>query len=54
MLTRYRWPLLILAFLFVLWGAYAVRQKTGGNGPDPTTRVITPIAPPRMNPRGAN
>ena len=46
MLTRFRWPLLILALLFVLGGGYAVELKTGGGASDPRSKVITPLEPP--------
>ncbi|MEO9129616.1 MAG: hypothetical protein ABI240_00255 [Sphingomonas sp.] len=52
MLTRFRWPLLILSSLFVLGGAYAVERKTGGATTELRTKVITPLQPPRPTQRG--
>lgn len=51
---RYRWALLTLALLFVLAGGYAVNLRTGNDAPDPRTKIITPIAPPRYFQRGAH
>lgn len=54
MLIRFRWPLLILALLFVLGGSYVIRLKTGAGSPDPGTRAIMPIQPPPSFQRGAH